>query len=103
MASQLGCLRRTDLLAEPIAEIMNSSFSESRLPPSWKEADIVPVPKQRIVKDVCKHLRPISLTPIHSKVAEEFVIQEYAKPAVLTKIRIVTNLTQFQNHRQPKL
>jgi hypothetical protein len=45
-----------DLLAEPIAEIINSSFHESRLPPSWKEADIVPVPKQRIVKDVSKHL-----------------------------------------------
>ena len=76
-----------DLLAEPIAEIINSSFRESRLPPSWKEADIVPVPKQRIVKDVSKHLRPISLTPILSKVAEEFIIQEYVKPAVLIKIK----------------
>ena len=76
-----------DLLAEPIAEIINSSFRESRLPPSWKEADIVPVPKQRIVKDVSKHLRPISLTPILSKVAEEFIIQEYVKPTVLIKIK----------------
>ena len=73
-----------DFLAEPIAEIINSSFRESRLKPSWKEADIVPVPKQRIVKDVSKHL---TLTPILSKVAEEFIIQEYVKPAVLIKIK----------------
>jgi hypothetical protein len=76
-----------ELIAEPIAEIINSSFRESRLPPSWKEADIVPVPKQRIVKDVRKHLRPISLTPILSKVADEFIRQEYVKPAVLIKIK----------------
>jgi hypothetical protein len=75
----------TDLLAEPIAEIINSSFRESRLPPLWKEADIVPIPKQRIVKDVSKHLRPISLTPILSKVAEEFIIQEYAKTGGFNK------------------
>ena len=72
-----------DLNAEPIAEIINSSFRESRLPPScMKEADTVPLPKQRIVKDVSKHLRPISLTPKLSKVAEEFIRQEYVKPAV---------------------
>ncbi|CAB4032223.1 RNA-directed DNA polymerase from mobile element jockey, partial [Paramuricea clavata] len=42
---------------------------------------------RKIVKDVSKHLRPISLTPILSKVAEEFIIQEYVKPAVLKKIK----------------
>jgi hypothetical protein len=67
--------QNADLVAEPIAEIINSSFRESRLPRSWKEADIVPVPKQRIVKDVSKHLRPISLTPILSKVAEDYCIE----------------------------
>jgi hypothetical protein len=53
---------------------------------SWKNADIVPVPKQNPAKDVNKDLRPISLTPILSKVAEEFVIQEYVKPAILKEI-----------------
>jgi hypothetical protein len=32
------------------------------LPASWKEADIVPIPKQSPVTNVEKHLRPISLT-----------------------------------------
>ena len=56
-----------DLLAAPIADILNSSYREGRLPPSWKEADIVLVPKQRPVQDINKHLRPISLTPNLSK------------------------------------
>ena len=55
-----------DLLAVPIADILNSSYREGRLPPLWKEADVVPVPKQRPVQDINKHLRPISLTPILS-------------------------------------
>ena len=49
-----------DLVAAPIADILNSSYCEGRLPPSWKEADVVPVPKQRPVQDINKHLRPIS-------------------------------------------
>jgi hypothetical protein len=49
-----------------------------KLPSSWKSADIVPVPKQKPAKDVN--------TPILSKVAEEFVIQAYVKPAILKEI-----------------
>ncbi|KAK3735987.1 hypothetical protein QZH41_006320 [Actinostola sp. cb2023] len=71
---------------EPVKDILNSSYREGRLPPSWKEADIVPVPKQKPVKDINKHLRPISLTPILSKIAEEFVVEEHVKPAMLKKI-----------------
>lgn len=65
---------------------MNSSFREARLPQSWKEADITPIPKQKPVKDVNKHLRPISLTPVLSKVAEDYVVGRFLKPAVLKKV-----------------
>ena len=75
-----------DLLAKPITDIFNCSYREGKLPLSWKNADIVPVPKQKPAKDVNKDLRPISLTPILSKVAEEFVIQECVKPAILKEI-----------------
>ena len=34
-----------------------------------------------------KDLRPISLTPTLSKIAEEYVVQEHVKPAVLKHIR----------------
>ena len=46
----------------------------------------MPVPKQRPVQDINKHLRPISLTPILSKIAEEYVVDTYVKPAALSKI-----------------
>ena len=68
-----------DLLLAPITNIINSSFSEGRLPPSWKTADIAPIAKQKQVQDVNKDLRPISLTPVLSKVAEEFVVEEHVR------------------------
>ena len=75
-----------DLLAPVVTDILNCSYSEAQLPQSWKFADIVPIPKQTPVYDVNKHLRPISLTPILSKLAEEFVVDRYVKPAVLAKV-----------------
>ena len=43
--------------------------------------------QQKPIKDVNKHLRPTSLTPLLSKVAEEFVVAEYLWPSILKKIR----------------
>ena len=74
-----------DLLSDT-SDIINSSFAERRLPPSWKSADTVPIPKQKPIQDVNKHLLPISLTSILSKVAEEFVVAEYLRPSILKKI-----------------
>jgi hypothetical protein len=45
-----------------------------------EKADITRIPKPKPVCDVNKHLRPISLTAIVSKVAEEFVVENYVKP-----------------------
>ena len=75
-----------DVLADPVKEILNLSYREIYLPRSWKEADIVPLPKQKPEKDVNKHLRPISLISVVSKVAEDFVVENFVKPAVLIKI-----------------
>ena len=86
VASQMKSLRNEDLLSNTISDIINSSFAERRLPPSWKSADTVPIPKQKPIKDVNKHLRPISLTSILSKVAEEFFVAEYLRPSILKKI-----------------
>ena len=75
-----------DLLAPAVTDIINCSFGEACLPQSWKHADIVPIPKQMPVYDVNMHLRPISLTPALSKVAEEFMVEQHVKPAVLEKM-----------------
>ena len=72
-----------ELLAVPVSKIINSSFREQRLPKIWKFANISPLPKVKPVEDLKKHLRPISLTPCLSNVAEEFVVVDYVKSAVL--------------------
>ena len=56
---------------------------EQRLPTIWKMADVTPLPKKKPVVDIQKELRPISLTPCISKVAEEFVVDGFVNPAVM--------------------
>ena len=75
-----------DLFAYPVMDILNCSYYSGCLPSSWKEANIVPIPKQKLIFEVNKHLRPISLTPIVSNLAEDFVVERYVKPAVMRKI-----------------
>ena len=75
-----------DILAQPIADIINKSYSETHFPLSWKAADVVPIPKEKPVRDINSHLRPISLTSIVSKLAEDYVVDCFAKPAVRKKV-----------------
>ena len=65
-----------------MCKILNSSYLENRLPSSWKSADVIPIPKQKPVRDINKDLRPISFTPIVSKLAREVVVEQYIKPAI---------------------
>ena len=74
-----------EILAEPVANILNSSFKDQSLPRVWKLADVCPLPKVKRVTNPQSELRPISLTCSLSKVAEEFIVADYIKPAV-TKI-----------------
>ena len=85
-----------DLFVDSVRDILNYSYREGHLPQSWKEADIIPVPKQKPIKDINKHLRPISLTPIISKVAEEFVVESCVKPAVLNQLGTNPNSSTTQ-------
>ena len=62
------------ILASPIAATYNSSVRQSYVPPSWKQAEILPIPKVPQVTSLAKHLRPIALTPVLSKVLESFVV-----------------------------
>ena len=74
------------ILAFPISTILNASFKQQRLPTMWKLANVLPIPKSKTVQILEKDLRPISLTPSISKVAEECVVNRYIKPAVLKSI-----------------
>lgn len=75
-----------DLSALLVTDIINYLFAEVRLLQSWKHADIVMIPKQVLLYDVNRHLPPISLTPVLSKMAEGFVVKQYVKPAVFVKV-----------------
>lgn len=75
-----------EILAAPVCNVANSSYAKQQLLPSWKRADITPVPKSKPINDINKHLRPISLTPAISKVAQDFVVTLYFGPAVLQTI-----------------
>ena len=62
-------------LSGPVTSIFNASIQESYVPQQWKVADVIPINKVPIVKDLDNDLRPISLTPTLSKVMERFVWQ----------------------------
>ena len=46
------------IIASPIAAIYNSSVRQSYVPPSWKQTEILPIPKVPQVTSLAKHLRP---------------------------------------------
>ena len=73
------------LLAGPICSIFNASIAQGRIPTLWKSADVIPVPKISNPKSVDSDLRPISLTPVLSKLLESFVFRwlfNYIKPSI---------------------
>ena len=60
-------------LTEPVTKIFNTSLSTSEVPILWKCSNIIPIPK--VKQPLCESdTRPISLTPILSKVLEDFVV-----------------------------
>ena len=66
-----------DILSHPITSILNSSFAEQRLPALWKNVDVISIPKEKPVTDIKNQLRPMSLTPAVSKIAEDFITNSY--------------------------
>jgi hypothetical protein len=63
------------ILAAPLTSIFNSSLREGTLPALWKSATIVPLSKKHPPTVIEKDVRPISLTPIVSKVFESIVLK----------------------------
>ena len=60
------------VLCRPLCSIFNSSVREGFVPSIWKAANITPVQKSSPPIDVDSDFRPISLTPIISKILESF-------------------------------
>ncbi|KAI8509624.1 hypothetical protein Bbelb_120520 [Branchiostoma belcheri] len=60
-------------LSVPLADVINSSLQQGSVPEEWKNATVIPLPKTK--PPSIKELRPISLTSLLSKVAENFICQ----------------------------
>ena len=60
-------------LCEPLAAIFNASIREGFVPPIWKSAEVIAVPKIPRPRSIQTDLRPISLLPTVAKVLESFI------------------------------
>ena len=79
-------------LSDPLCDILNTSFREGIVPSQWKEANVIPIPKSQ--PPTANQLRPISLTPQLSEIAEAFV-------ATWVKRDITPNLDPAQFGSRP--
>ena len=55
--------------------LVNASITQGSLPNVWNSADVLAIPKVYNPKSVDDDLRPISLTPVLSKILERFVFR----------------------------
>ena len=60
-------------LCQPLAAIFNASVREGYMPPIWKSAEVVPVPKIPRPRSIQTDLHPISLLPCVAKVFESTI------------------------------
>ena len=71
------------VIAKPLTSIFNSSIREGFVPQIWKSANVIPIPKISIPKSIQSDLRPISLTPVISKILESFITNWLSEYIVL--------------------
>jgi len=68
-------------LATAVAAICNKSFQTGTVPVDWLTAVVTPVPKIPCPSSLADY-RPISVTPILSRVAEKMVVRQWLRPAI---------------------
>ena len=69
------------LFAAPVADLMNLSLDMSVVPTQWKRASILPIPKVNTPVSP-SDFRPISITPILSRLLERIVTREHIYPSL---------------------
>ena len=68
-------------LAGIIADLLNLSFCSGRVPEQWLCALVTPVPKVSQPQQLAD-FRPISVTPILSRIAEKIIVTRWLRPAI---------------------
>ena len=69
--------------AAPVAALMNLSLSSSIVPTQWKSASILPIAKTSPPTSPSDY-RPISITPVLSRILERIVVHDYIYPSFLS-------------------
>ena len=64
-----------------VAKLLNLSLASGRAYANWKMALVTPVPKVTNPASL-GDLRPISVTPILSRIAEKIVVKRWLYPAI---------------------
>jgi len=67
-------------IADVVTHILNLSFTHGVVPQQWRCAVVTPVPKPTAISD----FRPISVTPLLSRVAERILVRKWLLPAIPT-------------------
>ena len=69
------------ILAKPLAHLFNLALNDAFFPSQWRAAIITPIPK---ITNPINHsdFRPISITPVLSRVLEKLVVGTYIYPAL---------------------
>jgi len=68
-------------LSSIVSTIFNKSFQTGTVPVDWLTAVVTPVPKIPRPTGLTDY-RPISVTPILSRVAEKIVVRQWLRPAI---------------------
>jgi hypothetical protein len=68
-------------LASIVARIFNISFLTGQVPNNWLSAVVTPIPKVPLPKHL-NDFRPISVTPLLSRLAEKLIVTRWLRPAI---------------------
>ena len=71
------------LFYKPVAQLFNLSIAASTVPLQWKRASIRPVLKV-INPQILSDFRPISVTPVLTRIMERLVVTHFLYPSLLT-------------------
>ena len=68
------------ILAKPLSDVFNMSLATSVVPRQWKAASILPIPKLSVPLKTADY-RPISITPVLTRILERIVVKDYIYPS----------------------
>lgn len=68
-------------IADIVSYITSRTLETGNVPDSWRTAIVTPIPKVSNPKSLSDY-RPISVTPILSRLTEKIIVQQYLKPSM---------------------